>query len=104
MWEKLANNFEFFNELNTVIQREPIAFLDPELRGLASSIGLEKGQPFAPSPQDRRVLEEAIQVGVAYVRSDMGKPRNQDVYFYPGKQWFTPFGGGSYEWLVDGGK
>lgn len=27
-----ANNFEFFNELNTVIQREPIAFLDPELR------------------------------------------------------------------------
>ena len=99
-----ANNFEFFNELNTVIQREPIAFLDPELRGLASSIGLEKGKPFAPSPQDREVLEEAIQVGVAYVRSDMGKPRNQDVYFYPGKQWFTPFGGGSYEWLVDGGK
>ena len=67
-----ANNFEFFNELNTVIQREPIAFLDPELRGLASSIGLEKGQPFSPSPEDRKLLEEAIQVGVAYVRSDMG--------------------------------
>jgi len=49
-----ANNFEFFNELNTVIQREPIAFLDPELRGLASSIGLEKGKPFAPSPQIER--------------------------------------------------
>ncbi len=64
-----------------MIQREPIAFLDPELRGLASSIGLEKGKPFAPSPQDREILEEAIQVGVAYVRSDMGKPRNQDVYF-----------------------
>ncbi|WP_050749834.1 DUF1254 domain-containing protein [Synechococcus sp. BL107] len=99
-----ANNFEFFNELNTVIQREPIAFLDPELRGLASSIGLEKGKPFSPSPEEKKILEEAIQAGVAYVRSDMGKPRNKDVYFYQGKQWFTPFGGGSYEWLIDGGK
>ena len=98
-----ANNFEFFNELNTVIQREPIAFLDPELRGLASAIGLEKGKSFSPSPEDKKILEEAIQVGVAYVRSDMGKPRNQDVYFYQGKQWFTPFGGGSHEWLVDDG-
>ena len=64
-----ANNFHFFEELNTVIQREPISLLDPELRGLASAIGLEKGKPFAPSAQDRALLEEAVQVGVAYVRS-----------------------------------
>ena len=38
-----ANNFEFFNELNRVIQREPIDFLDPEIRGLAAAIGMEKG-------------------------------------------------------------
>ena len=99
-----ANNFHFFEELDTVIQREPINLLDPELRGLASSIGLEKGKPFAPSAQERELLEEAVQVGVAYVRADMGKPRNPEVYFYEGKQWFTPFGGGSYEWLIDGGK
>jgi hypothetical protein len=30
-----ANNFEFFEELDNVIQREPIDFIDPELRGLA---------------------------------------------------------------------
>ena len=99
-----ANNFHFFEELNTVIQREPISLLDPELRGLASAIGLEKGEPFKPSAEDRQILEEAVQVGVAYVRSDMGKPRNPDVYFYEDKQWFTPFGGGSHEWLVDGGR
>ena len=99
-----ANNFHFFEELNTVIQREPIPLLDPELRGLASAIGLEKGKPFQPSPKDRQVLEEAVQVGVAYVRADMGKPRNPSVYFYEDKQWFTPFGGGSHQWLIDGGK
>ena len=39
-----ANNFHFFEELNTVIQREPISLFDPELLGLASAIGLEKGK------------------------------------------------------------
>ena len=98
-----ANNFEFFKELNTVIQREPIGFLDPELRGLAAAVGLEKGKPFAPTVEQKRIMEDAIQVGVAYARADMGKPRNPSVYFYPDKQWFTPFAGGSHEWLVDGG-
>ena len=99
-----ANNFHFFEELNTVIQREPVDLFDPELLGLASAIGLEKGKPFNPSAEDRQTLEEAVQVGVAYVRSDMGKPRNRDVYFYEDKQWFSPFAGGSHEWLIDGGR
>ena len=100
-----ANNFEFFVELNRVIQREPIDFLDPEIRGLASAIGLEKGKPFNPSPADKALLEEAVQVGVAYVRSDMATPRAEEAYVYEGNpQWFNPFSGGSYEWLIDGGK
>lgn len=100
-----ANNFEFFNELNRVIQREPIEFLDPEIRGLASAIGMEKGKPFNPSPADQKLLEEAVQVGVAYVRSDMATPRAEDAYLYEdSKQWFLAFAGGSYEWLKDGGK
>ncbi|MDX2313033.1 MAG: DUF1254 domain-containing protein, partial [Gammaproteobacteria bacterium] len=40
-------NFHFFEELHTVIDREPIEFLDPELRGLFASIGIQKGKPFA---------------------------------------------------------
>ena len=100
-----ANNFEFFNELNRVIQREPIEFLDPEVRGLAAGIGMEKGKPFNPSAADRALLEEAVQVGVAYVRSDMVTPRAADAYIYEGNpQWFTAFAGGSYEWLKDGGQ
>ena len=99
-----ANNFEFFNELNTVIQREPVGFLDPELRGMAAYIGLEKGQPFTPTSQERALLEEAVQVGVAYVRADMGKPRNPEAYYVKGRQWFTPFQGGSHEWLRNGGQ
>ncbi|MCA9012891.1 MAG: DUF1254 domain-containing protein, partial [Planctomycetaceae bacterium] len=38
-----ANNFEFYEELHTVIEREPVEMLDAELRGLFASIGIEKG-------------------------------------------------------------
>ena len=35
-----SNDFGFFKEVNDVIQREPIDFLDPELRGNLSAIGI----------------------------------------------------------------
>lgn len=41
-----ANNFEFYEELHTVIEREPVGLLDPELRGLFAAIGIQKGKPF----------------------------------------------------------
>ncbi len=47
-----ANNFEFYEELHNVIEREPVEMLDPELRGLFASIGIEKGKPFAPERAD----------------------------------------------------
>jgi hypothetical protein len=45
-----ANNFYFYEELNAVIQKEPLEFLDTETRGLFASIGIEKGKPFDPDP------------------------------------------------------
>ena len=41
-----ANNYDFYAELDDVIQREPVSFLDPELRGLFASIGIQKGKEF----------------------------------------------------------
>ena len=40
-----ANNSLFYEELAHVIAKEPVDFIDPELRGLASSIGISKGKP-----------------------------------------------------------
>ncbi len=42
-----ANTYEFYDEIAHVIQKEPVDFVDPELRGLANSIGITKGKPFA---------------------------------------------------------
>jgi hypothetical protein len=43
-----ANTEMFYEELATVITKEPIDFIDPELRGMAASIGIRKDKPFAP--------------------------------------------------------
>ena len=58
-----AANFHFFEELHTVIDREPIEFLDPELRGLFASIGIQKGKPFAPDERMKKILEQAAKLG-----------------------------------------
>ena len=55
-----ANNFEFYEELDAVIQREPLELVDPELRGLAGSIGIVKGKPFAPDDRMKKTLTDAV--------------------------------------------
>ena len=37
-----ANTFEFYEEIAHVMKKEPVDFIDPELRGLAASIGIRK--------------------------------------------------------------
>jgi len=97
-----ANNFEFYEELDHVIQKEPIDFIDPELRGLLASIGMRKGTPFAPDERMTKILTDAVAVGNATARAmsfRMREPRNA---IYPDSQWKTLFGGIDYEWLDDG--
>ncbi|VAX24027.1 protein of unknown function DUF882 [hydrothermal vent metagenome] len=94
-----ANNFEFYKELTTVINKEPISFIDPELRGQAASIGIIKGKPFAPDARMKKILEDAVKVGNATARSIGLSPRDKNAYLYEGKHWYTGFVGKDYRWL-----
>ncbi|ASP35015.1 DUF1254 domain-containing protein [Labrenzia sp. VG12] len=99
-----ANTFEFYNELNTVLQKEPISTFDPELRGLAAAIGIQKGKDFAPDERMTQLLTEAVAIGNATARTIWLKPRDKAAYLYENSGWFTAFIGGSWEWLRDEGK
>ncbi len=94
-----ANNYEFYKELWSVIQKEPIGFIDPELRGQAAAIGIVKGKPFEPSERMKKTLEDAVKVGNATARSIGFSPRDKNAYLYQGKQWYTGFVGKDYRWL-----
>ena len=98
-----ANTYEFYAELNTVIQREPISMLDPELRGLAASIGIQKGKPFTPDARMETILKEAVAVGNATARSLYFQLREEGAYLYESSYWKSGFIGGDYRWLRDGG-
>ncbi len=94
-----ANNFEFYEELWSVLQKEPIDFIDPELRGQAAAIGIIKGKPFAPDERMEETLHEAVAVGNATARAIGLSPRDKKAYLYEGKQWYTGFVGKDYRWL-----
>lgn len=99
-----ANNYKFYDELNEVIQYEPVSMLDPELRGLFASIGIEKGKPFNPTDEQKITLSEAVKVGNATARALAFDWRGSDARLYEERQWESGFIGGDYRWLKNEGK
>ena len=91
-----ANDFNFYVELNEVVQHEPANAFPPELVGLFAAIGIKKGQPFAPDERMKAILTEAVAVANATARAISYKPRKQSASLFEGRHWTTPFGGGSY--------
>lgn len=98
-----ANDFEFYEELDHVIQKEPIDTFDPELRGLAAAIGIRKGKPFAPDERMKAILTEAVAVANATARAISFRERDPRAFLYENSQWTTLFGGSDYRWLDEGG-
>ena len=84
-----ANDFKFYEEINAIIQKEPLELLNPELRGLYASIGIEKGKPFNPNARMKRVLTDAVAIGNAAARSIVWHPRVEGtmkgIEVYPGQ-------------------
>jgi hypothetical protein len=94
-----ANDFSFYGELNEVVQKEPVDFVDPDTVGLYAAIGIRKGQPFAPDERMKKILTDAVAVGNATARTIVFDSRDPATKYYPDRQWFTPFVGGSYLFL-----
>lgn len=97
-----ANDEHYYEELNVVVQYEPADAFNPELVGLFASIGIKKGEPFAPDDRMKKLLNEAAAIGNASARAILYKPRSGAVYFYPDRQWFSSFAGGSHEFMNNG--
>jgi hypothetical protein len=86
-----ANNYAFYEELAHVIAKEPIDFIDPELRGLAASIGIRKDKPFAPDARMKAILTESVAVANATARALAFQTRDREAYYYDGSKWKAAF-------------
>ena len=98
-----ANDVTFFDELDAVIQREPLGVIDDEIRGLLCAIGIKKGTPFAPDERMKGLLTEAVKVANGTARAISFKTRDPEAMKYPDRRWKTAFIGNDYRWLVDDG-
>jgi hypothetical protein len=68
-----------------------------------ASIGIKKGEAFAPDARMKQIIKEAADVGAVTVRALAARPRDDRFYYYPGEGvWATPFPGGSHEFIEDG--
>jgi hypothetical protein len=92
-----------FDEINEVVQAEPLMGENPELLGHLAAIGIVKGQPFEPDERMKSILKAAAGAGSVTVKTVISKPRDERFYWYPGKSnWLTAFPGRAYTWELDG--
>ena len=100
------NDFGFYEDLNKVIQKEPIDSLDPETRGLVASIGIVKGKPFKPDARMKKLLTEAVAIGNATARAILFQPRDKTAYVYPDSKsaWVMAYFGHDVFFEVDGAR
>jgi hypothetical protein len=59
------------------------------LLGLFSSIGIQKGKPFAPDARMKKILTNAVAIGNATARAISFRPRLENVY--PNSAWAYPW-------------
>jgi len=98
-----SNDYHFYEELHAVIEREPIEMLDPELRGLFASIGIQKGKPFAPDARMKKILTDAVAVGNATSRAYLWYEREPAEMLREGSYWKRGYPGNNYQFLKDEG-
>ncbi|MCA2201997.1 DUF1254 domain-containing protein [Streptomyces sp. SMS_SU21] len=98
-----ANDFSFFEEIDTIVQAEPPESLDPERAGQLAALGIVRGKSFRPDDRMRSILDTAARIASGIVRTLAFKPRDPGFYYYPDRSWKTPFPTRSYEFLSEEG-
>ena len=99
------SDFSYFENLNEIIQEEPLDAISPEVRGAIASIGIVKGQPFAPDDRMKKLLTEAATLSNATARAITYQPRFAGVKIYPDDPdsvWSTAFANKNTSFQADG--
>lgn len=91
-----ADDISFYEELNDLVQQEPADAIGSLQRFYLASIGIVKGQPFAPDAARRALLVEAARVAAATARMVAYGGKDPDAIVYPDRRWQWAFVGGSY--------
>ena len=78
----MPNDFSFFEVVDEIVQEEAEGWLDPELLGQLSAIGIVKGQPFDPDARMKKILTDAAAIGNGYARVNTVYPTDPGQFIY----------------------
>ncbi|NIV28044.1 MAG: DUF1214 domain-containing protein, partial [Anaerolineae bacterium] len=100
------NDYGVYEDLNQLVQEEPLEALDAERRGQLAAIGIVKGQPFNPDARMKTLLTEAVAIGNATARAIVWYPRVDGAKIYPDTDsaWVMAFANKDVFFLRDGGR
>ena len=97
-----SDNGKFFDDLAWMIEHEPHEVLPSHERFQLAAIGIEKGKPFKPDAQRRKLFDEAAQFASAIARNNSFASDDAARLVYPDRVWEWAFIGGSASWDSQG--
>jgi hypothetical protein len=87
-------NYTYFEDINDVVQGNPIRRQDKAMVSLLKDLGIEKGQPFEPTERQKEAMHEGLLLAYAQM---------QDYFVTPGKcmapLWMGEDGEPKVQWL-----
>jgi hypothetical protein len=85
----------YFQMLSRFIESEYVDPSDLDMRGFLHTIGIEKGKPFAPTPEMQALLDRAAKSAFKISKVVIGEmlPAEPGGKYYPDRQWVNVFAG-----------
>lgn len=98
------NNYEFYKELNKLIQEEHPDAIDKDKKGRLALLGIRKGSEFKLDENKKQLLNEAALTAAGIARAISFDSDDDMVYFYDNdRTWFNPFVIGNHEFISKDG-
>jgi len=95
-------DFSYWEKLKAFVDYEPVEAITPELRGVLASIGIVKGQPFAPSERQTELLNKAVQVAPKMILAWRMAPRaDKRELYYKDRQYVRAWAAATAEWMQE---
>jgi hypothetical protein len=87
-------DFTYWEKLKRFIDDEPVECLEPNVRGMLASLGIIKGQPFAPDARRREILTQAVETAARMIFAVRIEPEAlPNLPYYPDRQYVNAWGG-----------
>ena len=88
-------NFTYFQDINDYVQNNPIRPQDKVMVSLLKDLGIEKGKPFNPTEQQKKAMNEGLELAYAAMQNFFTSPGKATVPL-----WKDENGNLKSQWLV----